>query len=95
MRLDSQVTLDGVPIHTLDPHWLRRQIGLVSQEPTLFSKSLRDNIRYSNPNASEERVREAAKRADALDFIEALPEGYDTVLAAGKAYNRSESWCIS
>ena len=49
----------------------------------LFSKSLRDNIRYADPSASEAAVREAAARADALPFIEELPEKYDAVLATG------------
>ena len=49
----------------------------------LFSKSLRDNIRYADPSASEAQVREAAARADALPFIEELPEKYDAVLATG------------
>jgi ABC-type multidrug transport system fused ATPase/permease subunit len=81
--LDGEVKLDGVPIQTLDPRWLRQQIGLVSQEPVLFTKSIRDNIRYADPAASDEKVHDAARRADALGFIEELPDGYDTVLAAG------------
>ncbi len=53
-------------------------MSLVSQEPTLFAASIRDNIRYGRPNASDAEVVEAAKMANAHWFIEAFPQGYDT-----------------
>lgn len=59
---------------------LREHIGYVPQEPLLFHRSLRDNIAYGNPNASDEQIRAAAKKANALDFIEKLPQGFDTLV---------------
>ena len=50
------VKLDGIDVRELDPSWLRDQIGIVSQEPVLFSGTIGDNIAYSNPNASQEQV---------------------------------------
>lgn len=58
--------------------WLRRQIGLVEQEPTLFDRTLTDNIKYGRPAASFEDVQRAARLANAESFILALPEGYQT-----------------
>ena len=59
---------------------LRREIALVSDDPVLFSASVRENIAYARPDASEEEVREAARQAGAAEFIEALPDGYDTLV---------------
>ena len=77
------VLLDDVDIRTLNLHWLRAQIGLVSQEPVLFNMTVADNIRYGRPDATLESVIAAAKAANAHSFIEALPEGYDTLLGEG------------
>lgn len=77
------LTLDGIDLRGLDPHTLRAQLGLVSQEPVLFSGSAADNIRYGNPEASLQQVREAARDANALSFIEALPHGFETPLGPG------------
>lgn len=74
----GRVTLDGVDVRSLDPFWLRRQIGLVAQEPVLFAMSLGDNIRYGRPDASDADVVAAAQAANAHDFISALPDGYTT-----------------
>ena len=71
---------DGTPLRQLDPRWLRQQIGLVSQEPTLFAGSIADNIRYGDQSASSEQVMQAARDANALEFIEALPDGLETQL---------------
>lgn len=57
------VTLDGQDIRQLDPHWLRQQIGLVNQEPSLFASTVAENIRYGNPNADDASVREAGEYA--------------------------------
>ncbi|EFA76459.1 ABC transporter B family protein [Heterostelium album PN500] len=76
--LDGEVLMDGVNIKDINVKCLRQNIGLVSQEPTLFGVSIADNIRYGNENASMEQIIEAAKTANAHDFISALPEGYDT-----------------
>ena len=58
--------------------WLRKQIGLVSQEPALFAMTIRENIRYGLEGASDAQVEEAARSANAHDFISALPDGYNT-----------------
>ncbi len=61
--------------------WLRGQIiGYISQEPVLFATSIRENIRFGKPSASDQEVVSAAKKANAFDFIEQFPNGFDTVL---------------
>lgn len=77
------ILLDGVPLVQLDPLDLRRCFALVSQNPALFFGSIEENIRYGNPAATPEQVREAAKIAYAHDFIEAMPNGYQTHLGDG------------
>ncbi|WP_425334886.1 ABC transporter ATP-binding protein [Myxococcus stipitatus] len=72
------VLLDGQPLTTLEPDWLRRNIGMVAQEPQLFSCSISDNIRYARPDATQEEVEQAARAANAHDFIQRFPEGYAT-----------------
>lgn len=74
----GQVLIDEYPIRQLKFGYLRSQIGLVLQEPVLFSGTVRENIRYGNPRATDEDVVEAAQSANAHDFICALPAGYDT-----------------
>ena len=74
----GSITLDGHELHTIDPTWLRRNVGVVAQEPLLFSASVADNIRYGRPDASDEEVREAARAANAHTFISAFPDGYQT-----------------
>jgi ATP-binding cassette subfamily B protein len=76
----GRILLDGVPIDELALHELRGRIGLVPQEPVIFSASALDNIRYGRPDASAEAVRAAARAAFADEFITALPQGYDTFL---------------
>ncbi len=72
------VRLDGVDLRELDPSWLRRQIGVVSQEPVLFSSSIADNIRYAKPSASDQELEAAARAANAHEFIAKFSEGYAT-----------------
>jgi ABC transporter fused permease/ATP-binding protein len=72
------VKLDGRDLRDLDPSWLRRQIGVVAQEPMLFSSSIRDNVRYGRTTATDEEVERAARAANAHDFIARFPKGYDT-----------------
>ena len=71
---------DGVDIRELDPRALRAHIGLVSQEPVVFSANALENIRYGRADASDEEVFEAARAALADEFIQRLPEGYQTFL---------------
>jgi ATP-binding cassette subfamily B multidrug efflux pump len=74
----GSVEIDGVDIHTVKQDSLLAHVGIVPQETILFSGSVRDNIRYGKPGASEEEVVAAAKIAQAHDFILQLSQGYDT-----------------
>jgi ATP-binding cassette, subfamily B, bacterial len=74
------VTIDGVDVRAYTQSSLRRQIGVVLQEPVLFNETIRHNIAYGDPDASDARVEEAAQIANAAGFIELLPHGYDTVI---------------
>ncbi|CAK9878849.1 unnamed protein product [Sphagnum jensenii] len=74
----GQVLIDGVDIKNLQLKWLRNQIGLVSQEPALFATSIVANILYGKDHSSMEEVIEAAKSANAHNFISQLPDGYET-----------------
>ncbi|WP_191623000.1 ABC transporter transmembrane domain-containing protein [Pseudomonas fluorescens] len=81
--VEGRILLDGVPLTRLDPLDLRRCFALVSQTPALFFGSIEDNIRYGKPTATLAEVQEAAKIAYAHDFIEAMPNGYQTHLGDG------------
>lgn len=74
----GRITVDGRDIRELKLKSLRDHIGVVQQDVYLFADSVMDNIRYGKPDATDEEVIEAAKRADAHDFIQSLPEGYAT-----------------
>jgi len=76
----GRVSFDGVDLRDLDPAELRRRIGLVPQDPVIFSADARTNIAFGRPEASEAEIRAAAEAAAALDFIEALPQGFSTFL---------------
>jgi ATP-binding cassette subfamily B protein len=76
----GSLKFDGIDIRDLDPRALRSQIGLVSQEPVIFSANAIENIRYGRAGASNEEVYEAARAALADEFIARLPEGYRTFL---------------
>ena len=80
---EGRILLDGVPLTQLDPLDLRRCFALVSQNPALFFGSIEENIRYGNPSASLAQVQEAAKIAYAHEFIEQMPNGYQTHLGDG------------
>ena len=75
---DGRVLVDGYDIRTLAVSSLRQQVGYVSQEPFLFDDTVRENVAYADPEASDEAVVEAAKRANAHEFIVDLPEEYGT-----------------
>ena len=79
------VKVDGVDVRDWDPTALRAQIGMVLQESTLFSGSVRDNIAYGAPEATLDEVIAAAQAAQAHDFIRGMPNGYDSVVEAGGA----------
>lgn len=76
----GSVLVDGRDVRTLDPSSLRRKIGAVDQEPLLLSASIAENIRYGAPSASDNEVREAARQANALGFIERFPDGFETLV---------------
>nr|MCU0932684.1 ATP-binding cassette domain-containing protein [Serpentinimonas sp.] len=76
----GRIRLNGAPIDQLSLHALRDHIGLVAQEPVIFSSSALDNIRYGRPSASRAEVEAAARAAFAHEFIEQLPQGYDSLL---------------
>ncbi|XKL66217.1 hypothetical protein PGB90_009637 [Kerria lacca] len=76
----GQVCIDDIPVSEFNVNWLRNQIGLVSQEPVLFGVSIKENISYGRENVTEYEVEEAAKQANAHDFITKLPAGYDTLV---------------
>ena len=77
---EGRVTLDGVDVRHLDESELHRKVSVALQEAILFSGTIRDNIRFGRPEASEEEVIAAAQAAQAHDFIMSFPNGYDTVL---------------
>jgi ATP-binding cassette, subfamily B, multidrug efflux pump len=80
-ELDSgRITLDGVDISTMRRDELRGQIGMVLQDAWLFGGTIRDNIAYGNPGATEEQIRAAAKATFVDRFVHSLPDGYDTVI---------------
>ncbi|KQW09414.1 ABC transporter ATP-binding protein [Pseudomonas sp. Root401] len=81
--VQGQILIDDVPLTRLDPLDLRRHFALVSQNPALFFGTVEENIRYGNPDATSEQVREAAQIAHAHDFIEKMPDGYQTHLGDG------------
>ncbi|HUF25647.1 MAG TPA: ABC transporter transmembrane domain-containing protein [Gemmatimonadaceae bacterium] len=74
----GRITLDGVDVRRLPLEELRGAIGIVPQEPTLFSGSVRENIAYARPDAGEDEIRAAAGAAHAEEFVSRLPKGYDT-----------------
>jgi len=74
------IRIDGHDVRTLDPRQWRSQIGLVPQDPVIFSTTAWENIRIGKPDATDAQIREAASAAAALDFLEALPDGLDTYL---------------
>lgn len=76
----GSILIDGKPIHQMTLESLRRNIGIVQQDVYLFNASIRDNILYGKPDATEEEVVNAAKKANIHDFVTKLENGYDTVI---------------
>ena len=72
------VTLDGMDVRDLDPHWLRRQVGMVMQEPFLFSGTIAENIAVGQSDADMDRILEVAKLSCVHDFVSDMPLGYET-----------------
>jgi ABC-type multidrug transport system fused ATPase/permease subunit len=76
----GRITIDGIDVRDAKVASLRKEIGAVAQDPFLFSASVRENIAFGRPHATDEEVEHAARLAQASEFIEELPEGYDTVI---------------
>ncbi len=79
----GRITVDGLDLRTLDLAAYRRQLGIVQQTPFLFSGTVRDNVRYARPDASDDEVRAAAARIGAGDWLDALADDLDTVVGEG------------
>ncbi|HEY3050100.1 MAG TPA: ATP-binding cassette domain-containing protein, partial [Gaiellaceae bacterium] len=77
---EGRVLIDGVDVRDVELTSLRREIGVISQDPFLFSASVRENIAFGVPDAADEEIEQAARWAQAHEFIEELPDGYDTVI---------------
>jgi ATP-binding cassette subfamily B protein len=77
---EGRVLVDGVDVRDLTRRSLRREVGVISQDPFLFSATVRENIAFGASDATDEQVVEAARAAQAHEFVEALPDGYDTVI---------------
>ncbi|KAL6840490.1 hypothetical protein ACP4OV_030300 [Aristida adscensionis] len=78
--LAGEVLIDGINIKSFKLHWIRGKISLVSQEPLLFMTSIRDNITYGKEDATLEEIKRAAELANAANFIEKLPNAYETMV---------------
>jgi ABC-type multidrug transport system fused ATPase/permease subunit len=76
--LEGTVRIDGADLRDVDLESLRNDVGLVSDDPFLFSASIRENVAYARPDASDQEVEDAARRAGIHDFIAGLPDGYET-----------------
>jgi len=77
---EGSVSIDGADVRTVTLASLRREIGVIAQDPFLFSATVRENIAFGRPEATDEEIERAARLAQAHEFVEALPEGYDTVI---------------
>lgn len=76
--LEGRVLIDGKDVRDVTQESLRQSLGLVPQDVVLFNETIRANIGYANPDATQEQLEDAARRAQLLDFIESLPDGWDT-----------------
>jgi ABC-type multidrug transport system fused ATPase/permease subunit len=76
----GRVTIDGADVRDVTLESLRGEIGVIAQDPFLFSATVRENIAFGRPDATDDQVEQAARLAQAHEFIEALPDGYDTVI---------------
>jgi ATP-binding cassette subfamily B protein len=76
----GSIRIDGIDLRELDPKAWREHVGTVAQEPVLFATSIAENIRYGRPGASDEDVRAAALAANAEAFVDAFPDGFDTLV---------------
>ena len=94
----GEVLVDGREIRTITSHSLHRQTGMVQQQNLLFTGTVLENIRLAKPDATEEEVREAARRLDCLDLLEALPQGFATEVGergAGLSLGQRQLVCFT
>jgi ATP-binding cassette subfamily B protein len=94
----GEVLVDGREIRSVTSHSLHRQMGMVQQQNLLFSGTVLENIRLAKPEATEEEVREAARRLDCLDLLEALPQGFATEVGergAGLSLGQRQLVCFT
>src|SRR4029453_18475717 len=77
---DGRVLVDGIDVRDVTRRSLRREIGVISQDPFLFSATVRENIAFGVLDATDEQVERAARAAQAHEFVEQLPQGYDTII---------------
>lgn len=80
---EGRVLLDGIDLRALDLHELRRRVSVVEQDATIVSGTIAENIAYARPNASRSEIEHAATAARIKDYIDGLPDGYDTLLEVG------------
>ena len=78
--VDGEVKFDGIDVRKLDLGWLRGHIGIVSQETYLFNGTIRDNLLYAKNDATEQELIEVCEKANIYDFIQAQPEGFETIV---------------
>jgi ABC-type multidrug transport system fused ATPase/permease subunit len=78
--MDGSVEIDGIAVDQYNLSWLRQHIGVVSQEPILFQTTIKENILFGKMDATKDQIEQAAKMANAHDFIMALPQKYDTLV---------------
>ena len=94
----GSISVDGDDVRTLKRNNLRSSYGMVLQDTWLFAGTVRDNIKFGKPDASDEEVTEAAKKAHAHGFIRRLPQGYDTLIdesGEGLSQGQKQLLCIS
>lgn len=92
----GSITIDGYDVRDMPLHWLREHMALVLQDPFLFPMTIAENIGFGNPDASLAAIEQAARLAQAHDFIQKLPDGYDTVLVeAGVSLSGGEKQRLS
>ena len=93
---DGTITYDGINIKDIKKDDLRKSLGIVLQDVNLFTGTVKENIKYGKPDATDEEVIEAAKLANAHDFITRLPQGYDTpLLAGGEGFSQGQKQLLS
>ena len=86
--LEGRIEIDGCDVKEIKLDNLRSLISTVSQNTVLFNDSIKNNISYAKPLASDEEIFEAARNANAHEFIESLPNGYETVVGDDGTYSR-------